>query len=213
MVLLFPIGMLGALPASAAAPDHEDALQAFSRDVFVIVGSTLREPDDTTADDASHFNGAGVPLELTWGQWKQARATSTAHRIGNDRNARTDFHLTLSGLAPGGVYSVFYGTLLPDSENPLCPGVERSLALTAQDPTGPDPSSFVADAFGQATYFGRVNGDPMTAYQVFIFIIYHLDGQTWHPLPNHGEFNTQGSGCRSSFGEDAMRQLVIWQKF
>jgi hypothetical protein len=32
-------------------------------------------------------------------------------------------------------------------------------------------------------------------------------------LPNIGEFLTPGPNCRSSFGEDAMRQLIIFQKF
>jgi len=36
---------------------------------------------------------------------------------------------------------------------------------------------------------------------------------TYHPLPNRGEFFTQGDDCRSTFGEDAMRQIIVFQKF
>jgi hypothetical protein len=199
---------------SRAAPDHPDGLQIFSRDVYVIVGSTLRNPIDTTAPDANLFNVAGVNLGVTWGQWMAATATSTAHVQGGANHPRTDVRIQLSGLIPGGVYSIFYVTLLPDSENPLCPGVERGLPLTAFKPErqSPDASSFVADANGQAQYRGLVDGDLLGATQVIFEVIYHLDGQTYGTLPNHGEFNTQGTGCRSSYGEDAMRQLLILQK-
>jgi hypothetical protein len=59
-----------------------------------------------------------------------------------------------------------------------------------------------------------VNGDLLNTFgqEVFYSIIYHFDGATYDPLPNHGEYNTQGADCHSSFGEDAMRQLLIIQK-
>ena len=41
----------------------------------------------------------------------------------------------------------------------------------------------------------------------------HADGQTYYPLPNHGEFLTQGTDCRSSFGQDALRHFQILQKW
>jgi hypothetical protein len=93
--------------------------------------------------------------------------------------------------------------------------VERTLPLTASHPERqlPDASSFVADANGTAEYHGQVDGDLLQALQVFYTVIYHFDGMTYHPLPNRGEYLTQGEGCRSSFGEDAMRQLIIFQKF
>jgi hypothetical protein len=198
----------------ADAPDREDFIQIFNRDVFVIVGSTLRNPTTETPPEAFLFNNAGVALNLTWGEWQKARATATAHVQGGKNQPRTDVRLQLSGLVPGGVYSIFYGTLTPDSENPLCPGVERTLPLTAFQPDRqfPDASSFIADASGSASFRGQINGDPSHAVQVFYTVIYHLDGQTYGSLPNHGEFLTQGATCRSSFGEDAMRQLIIFQK-
>jgi len=199
---------------SRAAPDHPDGLEIFTRDVFVIVGSTLRNPTDTTAPDAPLFNVAGVNLGITWGQWKAASANSTAHVQGGANHPRTDVRIQLSGLVPGGVYSIFYVTILPDSENPLCPGVERGLPLTAFKPDrqSPDASSFVVDGNGQAQFRGLVEGDLLSATQLILEVIYHWDGQTYGTLPNHGEFNTQGPGCRSSYGEDAMRQLLILQK-
>lgn len=198
-----------------AAPDRADGLEIFTRDIYVIVGSTLRNPTDTTASDAPLFNIAGVNLGLTWEQWKAATATSTAHVQGGSNNPRTDVRIQLSGLVPGGVYSIFYVTLTPDSENLLCPGVERGLPLMAFKPDGqlPDASSFVADANGQAQYRGLVDGDLFGAVQLIFEVIYHSDGQTYQSLPNRGEFLTQGANCRSSFGEDAMRQLLILQKY
>jgi hypothetical protein len=207
--------VVSAQVAGAGGPDREDSTVIFAQDVFVIVGSTLGHPDDQTASDAPLFTDSGIFLDMTWGQWQQANATSTARVQGGKNNPRTTVDIHLTGLVPGGVYSLFYGTLTPDSENPLCPGVERTLPLTSVNPNRqqPDASSFVADTSGQATYRGQVDGDLFSALQVFYTVIYHFDGQTYDPLPNRGEFLTQGDNCRSSFGQDAMRQLIIWQKF
>lgn len=113
------------------------------------------------------------------------------------------------------MYSVFWGTLQPDSENPLCPGVERTLALPSAD-TGqvPDSSSFVAASNSTGAFRGQLTGALLdSAAQVFFSLVYHSDGKTYGALPNAGEFLTQGENCRSSFGEDAMRHLVILQKW
>ena len=200
-------------PASAAPPDQTDAVEVHESDVFVIVGSTLRNPDETTDPSAPLFNNAGVSLNLTWGEWSAASATSAVRTSGKS-NPCTDVRLRFSGLVPGGTYSVFWGTLNPDSENPLCPGVERTLALPSVDrDQSPDASSFVAGSDGAAAFRGRLDGNLLSANQVFFSIVYHFDGQTWGALPNHGEFNTQGENCRSSFGDDAMRHLLILQKW
>jgi hypothetical protein len=217
VLLGFTAAVAGAGVANAAGNDPPkkgdtaDGIEVFQRDVFVVVGSSLRNPDDSTAADASLFNDAGVSLGLTWGQFEAATATSTMVVHGN----HTDGDITLTGLVPNGVYSVFYGTLEPDSENSLCPHVERALPFTSTKPhQQPDSSSFVAGPDGAATFSGRVSGDPLDALQVFIEIVYHLDGQTYGSLPNRGEWLTQNEAmCRSSFGEDAMRQLLILQKF
>jgi hypothetical protein len=194
--------------------DQQDYVEVYSRDVFVIVGSTLRNPDATTQPEAPLYSDSGVWLELTWGDWQRISATSTARVQGGGSHARTDVRIHLTGLIPGGVYSIFYGTLTPDSENPLCPGVERTLPLTAfrVDQPQPDASSFIAGVDGTAEYRGRIDGNVFNALQVFYTVIYHFDGQTYDPLPNRGEFLTQGSNCRSSFGQDAMRQMIIFQK-
>ena len=215
----FPVSALALLAAltavpAAAAVDREDAVQVFERDVFVIVGSTLRNPTALdTATGAPLFTNTGVAMDVTWGEWQRATATSRAHcTAGGDR---TDVRVRLSGLIPGGVYSLFYGTLQPDSENPLCPGVERTLPLVSKDADQqPDLASFVADENGEADYQGRVDGCLFDALQVFLSVVYHFDGQTYGSLPNRGEHLTQnGAQCRSSFGEDAMRQLQVLQKW
>jgi hypothetical protein len=202
-----------ATPASAAGPDTADLVEAYERDVFEIVGSTLRNPTAATDPSAPLFNVAGVNLNRTWGQWSAATASSVVRTMGG-RTARTDVRLGFTGLAPNGVYSVFWGTLQPDSENPLCPGVERTLALPSAEANQlPDASSFIAAADGTAAFHGKLDGTLLSAGQVYFSVIYHNDGRTYGALPNAGEFQTQGGTCRSSFGDDAMRQLLILQKW
>lgn len=108
-----------AATAMAAPPDREDALQSFNRDVFEIVGASLRNPDRDTLVDAVLLNRVGVRLErpdgrpLTWGGWSAATATSAVRTVGR----RTEARIRLGGVVPGGLYSVFLGTLGPDSEH------------------------------------------------------------------------------------------------
>jgi hypothetical protein len=202
-----------AAPAQARIDrrDRSDATLVSSQDVSVIVGSTLREPDSSTDPSAPLFNDAGVGLGLNWGQWQAAGGKAVA-RV-RDGGSFTRVELNLTGLVPGGVYSVFWGTLEPDSEHPDCPGVERSLPLTSLEGANqvPDPSSFIARDSGRASYEGRAPGNILAAGQTFFWVIYQSDGEADHPFPNLGEKLTAGTeaGCRSSFGDDAMRQLTI----
>lgn len=162
----------------------------------------------------------GIPLgsapgdSVTWGEWSAATATARASPVGGPAGPRTDVRVSLRGLVPDGVYSTFWQTVGPDSSNPLCPGVEHLLPLDAAKPDAqaPDPNSFVADAGGGAEFHSRVGGDLLAATQLYLVVIYHLDGRTYYPLPNRGEFLTQGTDCRSTFGQDAMRHLLIGQK-
>lgn len=202
-------GPLGG-PAIAAPPDAADAVQAFNRDVFEIVGGTLQNPTADSSPDAPLFTEAGINLDTTWGEWSAATAMSTVRTNG----PRTDVRLQFAGLVPGGLYSVFWGTLQPDSEQPLCPGVERTLPLDALHPAGdaPAPNAFVPGADGAAEFRGRVDQRLMEAGQVFFSIVYQFYGETSYPFPNRGELLTQGQNCRSSFGQDAMRHLIVLQK-
>lgn len=197
----------------ATPPDREDAVEHFARDVYEIVGATLRNPTSDTSPDARLFNVAGVPLDLTWGKWTNASATAQARTVKKASGKYTNVRIELGGLVPNGVYSIHYGTLGPDSEHPLCQNVERTLPMVSRDPDqSPDPSSFVADANGEAIFRGRAKGRLLAATQVYYTVVYHFDGGTYHPFPNRGEYLTQGENCRGSFGEDAMRQLIIFQK-
>ena len=113
----------------------------------------------------------------------------------------------MSGLVPNGVYSLFYRTITPDTNNAICPDVEPSVALPAAFPQfqKPDPDSFVANASGEALFFASVP-EPLLAAQVLVIsVIYHFDGKTYGPLANRGETD----GCRSSYGIDAIRQFLI----
>ena len=213
--------LLGALtmaaPAQAAQtvrPDRtgtSDYSEVYERDVFVIVGSTLRHPDAATDPAAPLFNDSGSNLGITWGQWMAGQASADLRL--RPREGDTKVELNLSGLVPGGVYSVFYGTLNPDSENPSCPGVERTLPLTStRRKQMPDPSSFVAAADGTAGFTGIAEANLLTPLQSFFSIIYHSDGAAHHPYPNLGEQQSVTNGtqpCRSSFGIEAMRQLIV----
>jgi hypothetical protein len=218
--LVAALALAGALlsfgPAAHASPaDPADAVQIYERDVFVIVGSTLRNPTADTDPAAPLFTNSGVAMNLTWGEWSSATATSRATVIGSSSDPRTDIRLSLSGLVPNGLYSVYWGTLGPDSEQPLCPGVERTLPLDALGSTAkaPAPNAFVVDATGTFDFHGRVDGALLDATQVFVTVVYHLFGQTSYPFPNLGEYLTQGETCRSSFGEDSMRHLIVLQKW
>jgi hypothetical protein len=202
--------------AGKIASDQADAIEAYPRDVHVIVGSSLRTPDATTPSSAPLFNDAGVNLGITWGQWIRLSVSSTMTvTTALFGGYKTDVSIALKGLVPGGVYSVFYGLLQPDSMNPLCPGVERTLPFPTPDTSSyhPDASSFIADTTGSATYLGRVSGNLLVAGQVYITIVYHFDRRTYDTLPNIGEYLTQGPNCRSSFGEDAFRHVLILQKW
>lgn len=207
--------IIATTPAHASPADTADAVEVYERDVFVIVGSTLRNPTEATDPGATLFNVAGVALDLTWGQWSAAQAASRASVIGGPGGQRTDVRLSLTALVPGGLYSVFWGTLGPDSEQPLCPRVERTLPLDGAGSTSkaPAPNAFVADAKGAVDFHGRVDGNLFDATQVFFSVVYHPFGDASYPFPNLGEYKTQGATCRSSFGEDSMRQLLVLQKW
>lgn len=63
-------------------------------------------------------------------------------------------------------------------------------------------------------YLGRVEETLLEASQVFFSIVYHFDSITYHPFPNRGELLTRGRDepCRSTYGLDAMRHLLVLQK-
>jgi hypothetical protein len=220
-IAIAAVGLLAAgplaAPAAAAPPDQADFIEAFERDVFVIVGASLRNPDATTDPSERLYNVAGVGLGVTWGEWQAGSAASRV-QVSGGKSPTSNVRLQLSGLVPGGVYSVFWATIGPDSEHPQCQGVERSLPLIGarQNGNAPDPSSFVAGDDGTAEYRGEAPGDLLSATQVFFSVIYHANGQTYHPFPNAGEFLTHDDGegnCRSSYGHDAMRQFLVLQKW
>ncbi len=56
-----------------------------------------------------------------------------------------------------------------------------------------------------------MGGELLAGTSLVFAVIYHHDGLTYYPLPNRREFVTRGPDCRSSFGIDAMRHLVITQ--
>jgi hypothetical protein len=203
-------GVIGAI----GTVDREDQVVKFAADVFVQgADSQLENPTPSTDPTAPLYNIAGTSLNRTWGQFRAASATSRMRQTSGPK-AHTDVTIEMWGLIPRGVYSVFYVTFDPDTRNKLCPSAERGIAL--KDPTpranAPDASSFIADATGRATFDGRASGRLLNATIVDLIVIYHFDGKTYGALANQGEWATQGPDCRSSYGADAMRQLVIVQK-
>jgi hypothetical protein len=207
--------LLVAAPAYGGGVDREDGLVVFNSDVHVQGEFGLLEnPDQFTDPSAPLYNVAGSSLDLTWGEWSGASATATTIQHGAATKSTTDVMLRFQGLVPNGVYSLAYITFGPDSRNPECPTGERGIPLTAlrSEMQEPDPSSFVADSTGAASYHARVNGALLDADRLDYLLIYHFDGNTYHPTFNHGENVTKDDAqCRPSYGADAMRQLIILQ--
>jgi hypothetical protein len=72
------------------------------------------EPDRRDLPDADLFNDAGTQLGVTWGRRKGASATAKARTKGKHAKPYTEVRSEMSGLVPGGVYSLFYATFGPD---------------------------------------------------------------------------------------------------
>lgn len=192
------------------------AIEPFAGDVFTVGsnGSLIVVDPRPTPDSAPLFNLEGEPLGLTWGQWRSATALSRAKTATEGGVDYADFKIILSGLIPNGVYSLFYRTFSPDSANPVCGATgsdDPLVALTARFPERqtPDAESFVADSSGAARFDGRVAGRLLDAQSLLIFVIYQFEGNVYGPVPNYAEGN---NNCRSSFGIDAMRQIIIFQE-
>jgi len=212
-------------PAASAStmfttPTPNVGIVPFDGDVYTVSqnGTLIAVFATSTAPSAPLFNLAGDSLNLTWGQFSSATAKSYAWTDTLGGVTHTDFLITMSGLIPGGVYSLFYRTFSPDSNNAYCPDAEPTIALTSAFPRfqKPDPDSFIASSSGKALFIGRVAGNLLAAAQLLINVIYHFDGQTYGPVANQAEAQgpdaSLGGLCRSSYGIDAMRQFIIIQK-
>jgi hypothetical protein len=212
-------------PAAGAAvsftvPTPDVGIIPFSGDVFFQnqMGALIPVDPASTPASAQLFNLAGNPLNLTWAEFSSAMAKSDAWEVTYEGTTYTEVLIAMSGLVPNGVYSLFYRTLNPDSNNAFCPNVEPSVALSAAFPQfqKPDASSFVASSAGKALFFASVPQDLLAAQSLEVSVIYHFDGKTYGPVANEAESQgpvaSQGGLCRSSYGIDAMRQLLIIQK-
>jgi hypothetical protein len=218
MALVVQAPVAGASPLSRPTPDV--GIIPFSGDIYTVdqEGSLIPVNISSTALPAPLYNLAGDPLDLTWGQWISATAKSYAWTTTYRRTTYTDFVIGISGLIPNGVYSLFYRTFGPNSNNAVCPNVEPSVALTAAFPQfqRPDPDSFIANSSGNALFFASVAQNLLAAQQLQVSVIYHFDGKTYGRVANAAEANgpvaSDGGLCRSSYGIDAMRQFLIIQK-
>jgi hypothetical protein len=201
-------------------PTPDLGLIPFTGDVYTLgsEGNLIPVSIASTPLSAPLYNLAGDPMKLTWGQFSSATAKSYAWTVTNHGTTYTDFVIGMGGLVPSGVYSLFYRTFGPNSNNAFCPNVEPSVALTAAFPQfqKPDPDSFIASASGTALFFASVAQNLLAATQLQISVIYHFNGQTYGPVANYAESQgpvaSQGGLCRSSYGIDAMRQFLIFQK-
>lgn len=189
------------------------AIVPFAGDVFTIdANNNLIQVDPRfTPASAPLFNLDGNPLGLTWGQFDSATASSGARTVRRRGIDYTDLRITMTGLIPKGVYSLFYRTQIPYSANPICgAAVDPLVALTARFPRrqAPDASSFVANSAGGALFHARVAGRLLDAASLQIWVIYHFDGKVYGPVANQGE----SASCRATYGIDAMHQFLIVQK-
>jgi hypothetical protein len=188
------------------------AIVPFAGDVFTTGtgGNLIAVNPLTTPLSAPLFNVIGSSLNLTWGQFSSGTAKSDAWTVTFRGTTYTQFLIGMSGLVPHGVYSLFYRTFSPDSNNAVCPNVEPTVALTSAFPQlqKPDQDSFVADASGRALFFASVPEDLLAAQFLQVIVIYHFDGKTYGPVANAGE----ARNCVSTYGIDAMRQFLIIYK-
>jgi hypothetical protein len=214
-----------AMQASAAGasttftpPTPDVGIVPFAGDVYTTSSNGTLIPvfPGSTPLSAPLYNLAGGALNVTWGQWSSATATSYAWTVTFKGTTYTHFAIGMSGLVPDGVYSLFYRTFAPDSNNAFCPDVEPSIALPAAfpRPQKPDPDSFIAGSSGKALFVASVAQDLLAAQQLSISVIYHFNGQTYGPVANAAEAAgpVNNGLCRSSYGVDAMRQMLIIQK-
>jgi hypothetical protein len=216
------VSSLGGRTAAAASPNAlvpSIGLIPFPGDVYTLTAMGALIPADpaSTPPSAPLYNLGGQALNLTWGAWEAATGMAYVYESPGTQHPETVVGITLKGLIPHGVYSIFYRTFSPNTNNPLCPNVEPSLALPSLNPVQqPDRSSFVANSSGEAFFIGVVAGHLLDAQQVQYSVIYHFDGKTYGALANQAEAASQplppGGTCRSSYGIDAMRQLLIIQK-
>jgi len=200
-------------------PAPDVGIIPFTGDVYALdqYGNLVPVLITSTSLSAALYNEAGDPLNVTWGQFSSATAKSYAW-TDTLNGTHTDFLIRMSGLIPNGVYSLFYRTFSPDSNNAICPNVEPSIALTSAFPElqRPDPDSFVASSSGRALFIASVAQNLLAAQNLTISVIYHFNGQTYGPVANAAEaagpVASNNGLCRSSYGVDAMRQLLIIQK-
>jgi hypothetical protein len=224
-IALASIALIVQTPVAGAsiaftAPMPNVGIIPFAGDVYQSSSNGTLIPVDPSSTPASTplYNLGGNALNLTWGQFSSATAKSYAWTVTHDGTTQTFFLIGMSGLVPSGVYSLFYRTFAPDSNNALCPNVEPQVALTAAFPQfqKPDPDSFIANGSGKALFFASVPQDLLAATQLQESVIYHFDGKTYGPVANSAESQgpvaSNGGLCRSSYGIDAMRQLLIIQK-
>jgi hypothetical protein len=184
---------------ASAALDRQDSVAINPEDVtWITTDGTVLHPDSNTPTDAPlHNSGGGQLVGATWGQWEAATATSTM-RCRPDGS--TEVKVQLGSLEPNATYSVFYRTFGPDSFNPFCSNEERVLVLAQACKGGhcsPQlDSDITTDAAGSASYAGVVTGKCLLdATQVFLEVVFHLDGLTYGQLPNRLEFQTQLRPC------------------
>jgi hypothetical protein len=203
---------------SFSTPTPNAGIIPFTGDVYVLdpEGNLIPVSIASTPLSAPLYNLAGDPMNLTWGQFSSAAATSYAWTVTYNQTTYTQFLIELTGLVPKGVYSLFYRTFNPDSNNAICPNVEPSIALTAAFPESqkPDPDSFIASSSGKAVFYASVAQNLLAAQGLQVSVIYHFNGQTYGPVANQAESQgpVNGGLCRSSYGVDAMRQMLIIQK-
>jgi hypothetical protein len=200
-------------------PAPDVGIIPFTGDVYALdqYGNLVPVLITSTSLSAALYNEAGDPLNVTWGQFSSATAKSYAW-TDTLNGTHTDFLIRMSGLIPNGVYSLFYRTFSPDSNNAYCPDVEPAVALTSAFPRlqKPDPDSFNATSSGTALFLGRVAGNLLAAAQLQVNVIYHFNGQAYGPVANEAEAQgpvaSLGGLCGSSYGIDALRQFIIMQK-
>jgi len=125
------------------------------------------------------LNASGQPLDMTLGAWLGAKGQAILTDL---PDGREKVSLALSGLKPGGHYSLF--------ENHFD---RQPIGFTPMDGAGTD-NNFIADAQGRAAI--TTISPAVLTHANAVLVIYHSDGQ------HHGQE-------RGDIGVTAHHQLIV----
>ena len=188
----------GTLIASAEKPERTgfDATVPARDPVYDVDGNPAVAGDTPLYADSSGFCDHLFPILLpdghhvTLAEWTQVQGSAMAKCV----EKGTHVELTLSGLIPHGVYTIWVGVFQAPG---LTPDFSNMIALGALGLPEGSQNAFVASAAGKAELSAFQPSDPLSVFddqdadnsclldkfEVGLFAALHVDGQTYGPVP------------------------------